>query len=357
MKKKRPTPRKLPSGRWRCQVRADGKVISVTDDDPKICQAKAMAIQAGAMQKEAKPKSITLKNAIEEYISSKSNTLSPSTVRGYEQVKNNRFKDLMNKNVYNITKRDVQEAVNQESETVSPKTVSNAYGVIRPVLKEYGVDVFGVSLPRKSKPRKEYLQIDEIGKLIEASQGDKCEIEILLAIWLGMRRSEIIGLCWDCIDDERETITVMRTMVPDKSHRMVLKEMTKNKSSNRTLKCPGYIMDKLKERRNGRTGGLVFNVHPDTLRKHIHRVCEKAGVTDTTTHGLRHTNAAVMQNLGVSTQHAMKRNGWSEERTYKNLYSYAFDSVADRDDEMIDAFYEDKIKNVTQNVTRKTKTL
>lgn len=345
MKKKRPTPRQLPSGNWNCVVMVDGVRHSVTHEDEAICQAMAMAIQAGAMEKKEKQKALSLEKAIEEYINLKSNSLSPSTIRGYEQVKRNRFTSLMKRNIYKISKRDVQDAVNREAESVSAKTVANAYGVIRPVLKEYGVDVFGVTLPKKSKPQKSYLQIEEIGVLLEAAQNDSCEIEILLALWLGLRRSEILGLCWDCVDEETGTITIMRTMVPDKTHRMVLKEMTKNKSSNRTIKCPDYIMDRLSDRRRGRTEGLVFGVHPDTLRKHIHALCESCGVTDTSAHGLRHTNAAVMHKLNIDTQYAMQRGGWTEERTYKGLYSYAFDSVAEKSESKIDSFYKTQINS------------
>lgn len=343
MKKKRPTPRQLPSGNWNCVVMVDGKRYSVTDEDKDICQAKAMAIQAGVMEKEEKKKALSLEKAIEEYIETKSNTLSPSTIRGYEQVKKNRFPGLMKRNIYTITKRDVQVAVNQEVKNASPKTIANAYGVVRPVLKEYGIDVFGVSLPKRSRPQKEYLQIEEIGTLLDAASGDSCEIEILLALWLGMRRSEILGLCWDCVDEENGTITVRRTMVPDKAHKMVLKDMAKNQSSNRTVSCPDYILNKLSDRRNGRTDGLVFSIHPDTLRKHIHALCAKCGVTDTSAHGLRHTNAAVMHKLNIDVQHAMRRNGWTEERTYKGLYSYAFDSVGAKADTKINAFYKSQI--------------
>lgn len=340
MKKKRPTVTKLPSGTWRCQVTVNGKRISVTDEDKAVCQAKAMAIQAGVMEKEEKkPKALLLESAIDAYISSKSNTLSPSTIRGYEMVKKHRFKSLMQKDVYSITKRDVQEAVNQEALTVSPKTVSNAYGVIRPVLASYGVDVFGVSLPKKSKPKKDYLQLDEIGALLDAVRGDLFEISILLALWLGLRRSEIMGLCWDCIDEKSSTITIRRTLVIDKDNKKILKEMTKNASSNRTIQCPPYIMELLAKKRKGKTEGPVFTYHPDSLRRHIHDICAKCGVTDTSAHGLRHTNAAVMRSLNISTQHAMNRGGWTEERTYKGLYSYVFDSVATEEDKKIDDFF------------------
>lgn len=70
--------------------------------------------------------------------------------------------------VRTITKQDVQIAVNAEDKIVSAKTVANAYGLIRPVLKECGVDVFGVRLPQVQKPVKKYLQPEDIGKLVEA---------------------------------------------------------------------------------------------------------------------------------------------------------------------------------------------
>ena len=144
MKAKRPTPKKLPSGTWRCQVMVNGKRVSVTDEDPKIAQAKAMAIQAGLMKKEETRKEfLSLEDAIDDYIESKSNVLSPSTIRGYDTIKRNQFKSLMKRNVYTLSKKDIQEAVNQGAKTCAPKTISNAYGLIRPVLKELGIDVFG----------------------------------------------------------------------------------------------------------------------------------------------------------------------------------------------------------------------
>ena len=48
--------------------------------------------------------------------------------------------------------------------------------------------------------------------LFEAIQGSPVEIPILLAVWLGMRRSEIMGLCWDSIDFEHSKILIQRTI-------------------------------------------------------------------------------------------------------------------------------------------------
>lgn len=341
MKKKLPTPQKLPSGMYRCQVMVDGKRVSVVDESPAVAQAKAVAMKNGLIEKAAEKKSfLSLTDAIDEYIRAKEGALSPSTVRGYEIVKKHRFASIMGKDVHSITKATVQAAVSQEAKLVSPKTVYNAYGLIRPVLKEYGVDVFGVKLPQRIKPNKRYLQPEDVGKLIEAAKGDPCEIEILIAVWLGMRRSEIAGLCWDCVDFENNTLTVRRTMVPDKDNHYILRDGAKNESSQRTVSCPLYIMNKLEGIYTPGKEGLVFHGHPDNLRKRVHSVCKKAGITDTTVHGLRHTNAAVMKYLGVDDAHAMDRCGWKTEATYKQTYSYVFDSRAKSADDEINGFFE-----------------
>lgn len=337
----KPKPILLPSGAWRCQVMVKGKRIDVIENDPALAHAKALAIKEGLVEEEEEKKQpITLSKAIDEYVERKEGVLSPSTIRGYGTIKRNRFKFLMERDVYKITKADVQKAVSEEAKAVGAKTVYNAYGLIRPVLKEYGVDVFGVKLPQRIKPQKEYLQPKDIGKLIEAAAGDKCEVEILIAVWLGMRRSEICGLCWDCVDFERKLLIVKRTYVPDKKNKWVLKEGAKNESSQRSVPCPDYILDKLKERQKGRADGRVFRESPETLRRHVHAACKRAGITDTTVHGLRHTNAAVMKSLGVDDAHAMERGGWKTEQTYKQTYSYIFENDAKSADKKIDGFFQ-----------------
>lgn len=270
---------------------------------------KAAALKSGAKAaKTAEYEKLTLSEAIDRYIENKSAVLSPSTVRGYRIAQRNRFQTLMCRNVDSITKNDVQKVVNAEVKCASAKTVANAYGLIRPVLKEHGIDVFGVRLPQVVKPVKAYLQLEDIGKPVEAVRGDSCEIPILPAVWLGMRRSEILGLCWDCVDVENGIIHIRRTVVPDENNKRVLKDTAKNHSSQRSVDCPEYIMDKIKQLPRKKSGRL-FAMTPDTVRRHIHSACAAAGIQDTTVHGLRHTNAAVMKTLGIDDRIAMERGG------------------------------------------------
>lgn len=352
MKSKLPKARKLPSGRWNVIVTVKGERISITEDTEKLAQAKAVSVKAGLLNTGKKPQKLPLSDAIDRYIDSKSEILSPSTILHYRSMQRLRFQSIMQMDVNKLTKQDIQRAVNDEAKLVSPKTVYNAYGLIRPVLKDNGIDVFGVRLPRRKTPEISTIEQEEISRLFSAIKGDKYEPEILLALWLGLRRSEILGLCWDAIDWERSTIAVKRAYTQDSDGGMILRDDTKTIKSRRTVACPAYLMGLLDEIKKSRVDpkptDRIFRHSENVMTRRLHKICEEHGISDTTLHGLRHTNAAVMRFLGVSDAHAMERGGWTSEGTYKGRYSYVFERAADQDDERIEEYFTSNIQQKIQ---------
>ena len=78
----------------------------------------------------------------------------------------------------------------------------------------------------------------EVQKLFEAAKGSKLEIPIFLGAFYGLRRSEAIGLKWDAIDFQNDTITIRHTVVScyiDGKRVQKAQDITKTKSSMRTL--------------------------------------------------------------------------------------------------------------------------
>ena len=75
-----PTPVRLPSGSWRCQVMVQGRRISVVDDDPEVAHTKALAIKNGILQEHKSPASMTVGEMIDRYIESKDSVLSPASI-------------------------------------------------------------------------------------------------------------------------------------------------------------------------------------------------------------------------------------------------------------------------------------
>lgn len=197
MKTKLPTAQLLPSGQYRCQVMVGGKRVSVVDADPNMAQAKAVALKARIIEENSalvdrKAGNITLENAIKSYIADRKNVLSPSTINGYNEILRNRFKTLMPKMVRNIDASDIQAAVNIDAKAVGYKTLKNALMLIVPAIAQYKeIEIKRIKLPQRKKVEHPYLDEEGIMELFEAISGNVAEIPILLALWLGMRRSEM----------------------------------------------------------------------------------------------------------------------------------------------------------------------
>ena len=71
-----------------------------------------------------------------------------------------------------------------------------------------------------------------------ALRGTRLELPVLVAAFYGFRRSEVLGLKWDAIDFERNTISVKRTVTTistDGKQRDIEQQSAKTKSSLRTL--------------------------------------------------------------------------------------------------------------------------
>lgn len=79
-----------------------------------------------------------------------------------------------------------------------------------------------------------------------ALRGTRLELPVLVAAFYGFRRSEVLGLKWDAIDFERNTISVKRTVTTistDGKQRDIEQQSAKTKSSLRTLALVGSFRD------------------------------------------------------------------------------------------------------------------
>ncbi len=144
-----------------------------------------------------------------------------------------------------LTAKDIQDFYLKELERVSAASVIHYHSNIHKALK-YAVKLDlipgnpadKVERPKKEKFSASFYDADEINKLFEISKGTKLEIPILLGAFYGLRCSEAIGLKWDAVDFEHDTITIKHTVTSvnlDGKHILVLQDTTKTKSSRRTL--------------------------------------------------------------------------------------------------------------------------
>lgn len=203
---------KLPSGNYRMQLQVDGVRHSITDSDPKTVKQKAKELIAGIEREKRLP--LTVGMAIDKYIQSKDAILSPATILGYKRCRKNCLQSIIDVNITSLTREEVQRAVNKDSKKgLSSKTIRNAHGLLSAVLKEYRPGfVLTTTLPQKSPHNISILTEEELVKVLACLEGTKYHLPVLMAAWLGLRMSEVLGLRFEDISNGRIHIQRAKVM-------------------------------------------------------------------------------------------------------------------------------------------------
>ena len=188
-----------------------------------------------------------------------------------------------------------------------------------------------------------FYSIAEVEALFQAAKGDPVEFPILMAAFYGLRRSEIMGLRWQAIDFESNTITIDHTVVQFRAGgetKIVSKERTKNKSSCRSMPLvPQYreLLLLMKERQKScrelcgncytQTDYIYVNdlgvpYTPNFVTQHFKIVLRKNGLREIRFHDLRHTCASLLLKNGVSMKEIQEWLGHSNFSTTANIYAH-----------------------------------
>lgn len=346
-----PEPRRMSSGNYYIYLRLNGVGVPVTAPTAKECKRTAELIKAEyrANKRQIEPsvaaepkqsKEPTVSEAIDEYLASRQNTLSPSTVRFYRSVQKHRFSAVMSKPISSVT--NWQAVVDAEAKTISVKTLRNAFCAVRTAVKAAaGIDIpparFGVPVPHE----RAFLTADEIPAFVAAAAPTKYAVPLLLAL-SSMRVSEIQALDWQDIKKAPDFIQVKGAVVFDEHNHYQKKKQAKNASSSRNVPI---LIPELKAaiERDRLPSGPVIPCSQNNLRLACHRICQQAGVTDVGLHGLRHSFASLAYHLRVPEQIAMEIGGWSDAGTMRKIYTHIAQNDIKRYQDAMGAFYAGKI--------------
>jgi integrase len=236
-------------------------------------------------------------------------------------------------------------------EGLSSATIKFHYRVLKDILKrakewkmikENPVD--GVSTPKVTNKEGDVYTEDEVIELFSLLENELIHwrIMIKLAITVGLRRGELLGLQWEDIDLEQNTISLNHALTHNKTDGYVLKE-PKTKTSKRTVSVPPSIMKdlkaykvtKMKERIQAAElwkGGEHFFVfsnwdgkpfYPSGPTRWWTRFTKRVGFRFIRFHDLRHTSATLLINRGVHAKIISNRLGHADIRTTMNIYGHA----------------------------------
>ncbi len=333
--------KKLPSGSWRCQVyshteetrQPDGTTKkkriykSFTCDDPSAKGRRAceqMAAEWAANKTEYKEQTLTFASALDNYIDSRRNVLSPGTICDYQNARKNHMQGLMDIDINAITQAMIQKEINIESMNHSPKTVRNIHGLISAVLSVYRPEfALNTTLPKRKRVEL-YIPTDaEIKRLLEVVAGTEMELPVLLAAFGPMRRGEISALEAD--DITGSIVHVCKNMVRNEAGVWIVKS-PKSYAGDRYIDYPDFVAAKWAGRR-----GRIVNLYPQTISEKFSRCLANAGLPHFRFHDLRHYSASIQHALGIPDSYIMQRGGWGNDGTLKSIYRHA---LKDKTDEM-----------------------
>ena len=349
-----PKPVKTKNGYY-IRMRLNGVSVPVRASSRQGCIDAARLIKAeyGAKKRTfaATGEGITLSQAVDRYIEKKKAVLSPSTIRAYRIIQKNRFQRWMPQPFTAI--KNWQEVYNSEVGKCAPKTLKNAWGLIKSVyLNETGQpmpQVFTAPVPRSERP---FLDADQIRAFCDALRGESCEIAALLAL-SSLRMSEILALEWRNVDLKKDRILVSGAVVRDEDGKMVRKATNKTDASHRYV--PIFIeqlhdaLDAVEDK-----SGRVCDFSQHGLFCAVNRVCRKAGVPEVGVHGLRHSFASLAVHLQMPEEVAMAIGGWSDFSTMRKIYTHISQTDMAAKTAKFAAFFSE---NAKQNANASDETL
>ena len=182
-----------------------------------------------------------------------------------------------------------------------------------------------VTPPRAVKPQFRSLEPFEVRRLLEAAGPTNFHLPIHLALYTGLRRSEILGLRWSDIDLGARTLVVNRTMVVLTGNPAHI-DQPKSRKSRRSVVFGEETASLLRPRRAGPDAQVCarldgVEIRPRALSVAFRTIADSCGL-GVRFHDLRHTHASILLASGVPVHVVQARLGHESIKTTVDVYGH-----------------------------------
>jgi integrase len=217
--------------------------------------------------------------------------------------------------------------------------------------------------PIPEEKEKRYINVEtQLDSLLFALSKEslKKQALVLLDIFSGLRRGELMAIEWTNLDFENNIMSVKR------SRQYIAKKgasdkKTKTKSSVRKIGLPQFVMDLLKMLHNEQLNAKValgnkwtssskvfiqWNgkpMHIDTPSKWFPKFLKRNGMDEVNFHGLRHSFASMLLDMNYDIGSASELLGHKQKSTFLNIYAHSFKSKHSVIAEELNRRYSNKI--------------
>ena len=268
----------------------------------------------------------------------------PSTFTSYESIVRKHIDPVLGRiPVRKLTPPEVQRWLNaKHAAGLNPKRM---HGVLRAALNQavrFGVVPRNVATmvtpPRVPTYEIEPFSPDQVRTFLDELKGHRLEALYSVAVAMGLRQGEALGLRWEDVDLKAGTLRVRYALQRIEGKFELVEPKTRR--SRRTLYLPAVTLASLKEHRARQAGdrlaagpswtdsGLVFTTPTGTpidsknLTLSFQRFLKRIGLPKRRFHDLRHSCATLLLVQGVPARVVMETLGHSQINLTLNTYSH-----------------------------------
>ena len=201
-----------------------------------------------------------------------------------------------------------------------------------------------VDPPRPERKEMVALDTEGVNRLLTSAEGSRYRDVFLIALYTGLRRSEVLGLRWDNVDLEHRRLYIVAGLHSLTGQGQVLLP-TKTTRSRRPVPFTDEVADVLRQVRGTQImqkaelgpawqdNGFVFTrpggrpLDPAKVTNGFAEVMKRAGLPGVRLHDLRHTHASLMLQAGVHAKVVSERLGHASVGITLDTYSHVLPGV------------------------------
>lgn len=278
-----------------------------------------------------------------------------STRKSYQDhVRLNIIPYIGNVPLSKVTAAMIQQMYNelQTKKELSPKTIKNVHGVLHRALEQAqkmgyirSDPLVAVTLPRIEKKQIKPLEDEELCAFLKEIRGNPYELVYFVTVFTGLRQGEVLGLTWDCVNFEKQTLLINKQHGKKKGTREYCFSSLKN-DRPRVIEAADGVMDALKKQqlrqqrwaarlKDGwdNPDNLVFTTETgrylcnQTVYLAFKKIVRRLHLDATRFHDLRHTYAVNSLKSGDDIKTVQENLGHQTAAFTLDVYAHATNSM------------------------------
>ncbi|VXC52828.1 Prophage LambdaBa04, site-specific recombinase, phage integrase family protein [Bacillus sp. 349Y] len=193
-----------------------------------------------------------------------------------------------------------------------------------------------IKTPKAKKKADQAWTYETAMDFLEKVKDDSHYLIYLLTLFTGLRRGEVLGIPEKNVDFNNEVIHITQQVAVVNGKAELTKDL-KTSSSYRTIEVPSFVLQEIRnhikeqKKRFLAAGipnkyGLLFitsnggYIHPNNLNLYFRRAIEKYDMPRIPFHGLRHTHATILSEMGTNVHAISNRLGHSSPVITNEMY-------------------------------------